>query len=52
MEIFAMILKMTAVTLLYVIVSFFVWKRTKDKELTSAQKAVIGILYGMISIFS
>jgi len=52
MEIFAMILKMTAVTLLYVIVSFFVWKRTKDKELTSAQKAVIGILYGMLSIFS
>ena len=52
MEIFTMILKMTAVTLLYVIVSFFVWKRTKDNKLTSAQKVVIGILYGILSIFS
>ena len=47
-----MILKMSAVTLVYVILTFLVWKNSRDKEITPDLKIAIGVLYGILSIMS
>ena len=47
-----MILKMSAVTLVYVILTFLVWKNTKEKKITVDIKIAIGLFYGILSIMS
>ena len=47
-----MIVKMTAITLLYVAVSYLLWKAVKDRELNNQDKIAIGCLYGILCIFS
>ena len=47
-----MILKMSAVTLGYVILTFLVWRNLKDREITFDIKIAIGLLYGILSIMS
>ena len=49
---FMMILKMSAVTLVYVILTFLVWRNLKDREITSDLKVAIGLFYGILSIMS
>ena len=49
---FMMILKMSAVTLVYVILTFMVWRNLKDREITSDLKVAIGLFYGILSIMS
>lgn len=48
----AMIAKMTAVTLLYVCLNFFMWKKLKDRKLSVLEKCLVGCLYGMMAILS
>lgn len=48
----AMIAKMTAVTLLYVCLNFFMWKKLKDRKLSALEKCLVGCLYGMMAILS
>ena len=47
-----MILKMSAVTLLYVILTVVIWKITRKKKLSLPIKLVIGITYGLGSVLS
>ena len=49
---FTMILKMSAVTLLYVILTVVIWKFTKGKKLSLPIKIVIGVIYGICSVLS
>ena len=49
---FMMILKMSAVTLVYVILTFLVWRNLKDREITSDLKVAIGLFYGILSVVS
>ena len=52
MATFAMILKMSAVTLLYVILTFLVWRNLKDREIKTDIRIAIGVFYGILSIMS
>ena len=47
-----MIIKMTAITLLYVLLTIFLWKQTRDKILNTAMIIGIGVVYGICSILS
>ncbi len=47
-----MILKMSAITLVYVILTFLVWRNLKDREITFDIKIAIGLFYGILSIMS
>ena len=47
-----MILKMSAVTMLYIFLTVFLWKKTKDKKQTPALIIGIGLIYGMCCILS
>jgi len=47
-----MFLKMTAVTMAYVILTFLIWKNTRSKKLTLDIKLAIGLFYGILSIMS
>ncbi len=47
-----MIIKMSAVTLLYVFLTVFLWNGTKNRNLTPPLVILIGILYGICSILS
>ena len=47
-----MILKMSAVTLLYVILTVVIWKFTKGKKISIPLKFVIGVIYGLCSVLS
>lgn len=47
-----MLLKMTAVTALYIILTIVLWKITKNKKMTPAWIIGIGIFYGICSILS
>ena len=47
-----MLMKMSAVTLLYVFLTVFLWKVTKDRKLTPPLVILIGVLYGIGSILS
>ncbi len=51
-ETLIMIAKMTAVTLLYVILNFFVWKKFKGRKLNVQEKCLTGVLYGVMAILS
>ena len=52
MDTLAMIAKMSAVTLVYVILTFLVWKNSRDKKFTPDLKIAIGLFYGILSIMS
>ena len=41
-----MILKMSAVTALYVLLTALIWLRTRGQKLTLARKLAIGLVYG------
>ena len=47
-----MLLKMTAVTAIYIILTIVLWKITKNKKMTPAWIIGIGIFYGICSILS
>ena len=47
-----MILKMTTVTMLYVILTVLLWKCIQGKKLSAGGKAGIGLVYGICSILS
>ena len=47
-----MLLKMSAITLLYVLLTVFLWKRTQNRKLTQPLVILIGVLYGICSILS
>ena len=47
-----MILKMTAVTMLSVLLTMLVWIRTQGKEMTAARKTAIGLVYGLFAVLS
>lgn len=47
-----MILKMSAVTMLYILLTVFLWKKTKDKKQTPALIVGIGLIYGICCILS
>ena len=51
-NVFTMILKMSAVTMLYILLTVFLWKKTKDKKWTPALIIGIGLIYGICSILS
>ena len=48
----AMILKMTAITALFVALTVLMWKRTQGKPLSGRAKLVIGLIYGLLAILS
>ena len=47
-----MIFQMTAVTVLYVLITALIWKRTQDKKMTLARKLTIGVIYGLAAVAS
>ena len=47
-----MILKMAAVTALYVVLTILLWKLLKDKPMTAGRKILVGIIYGSCSVAS
>ena len=47
-----MIAKMSAITLAYVAVTFMLWKALKDREMHLGDKIALGVLYGIMSVFS
>ena len=52
MATFVMILKMSAVTLLYVILTFLMWRNLKEREIKADLRIAIGVFYGILSIMS
>ena len=49
---FIMIMKMSAVTALYVVLTVLIWKFTKGRKIGVLAKIVIGLLYGTAAILS
>ena len=47
-----MIIKMSLITLAYVGVTFLLWNAVKDRKLSVGSGIAIGILYGILSVFS
>ena len=47
-----MILKMTAVTSLYVMLTALIWKRVQGRQLSLSAKLVIGVIYGLCAVLS
>ena len=47
-----MIIKMSLVTLLYVGVTYMVWRAIKGRKITADEKIAVGLLYGILSVFS
>ncbi|MBR6090285.1 MAG: hypothetical protein IKP86_10155, partial [Anaerolineaceae bacterium] len=47
-----MLLKMSAITLLYVVITVFLWSKTKDKKFSPPDVIGIGLIYGILSILS
>ena len=47
-----MILKMSAVTALYVLLTVLIWSKTKKRELGLFGKLFIGVIYGLCSVLS
>ncbi|MCR4908926.1 MAG: hypothetical protein K5985_08840 [Lachnospiraceae bacterium] len=47
-----MILKMSAVTLAYMLLSGIIWKVTKNRKLKGSEKLLIGLIYGLCSVLS
>ena len=47
-----MLIKMTLITVLYVLLTALVWKRTQGIKLTMKHKLSIGLLYGLCAVLS
>ena len=47
-----MLLKMSAVTALYVVLTVTIWTRVRGRTLTMRDKAVIGVIYGFCAVLS
>ena len=47
-----MILKMSAVTMLYILLTVLLWQKTHEKKQTPALIIGIGLIYGICSILS
>ena len=47
-----MIIKMSLITLAYVTVTYLLWKVLKDRKLTPDEKIGLGVLYGILCVFS
>ena len=47
-----MIFKMSMITLAYVVVTFLLWKATRDRKLSIGDKIGVGFIYGLLSICS
>ena len=47
-----MILKMSAVTVLYVLLTAIIWERTRTREIRRWAQILIGIIYGLCSVLS
>ena len=47
-----MIIKMSAVTALYVLLTLYLWKRMGGRELSLSQKVAVGVVYGLCSVLS
>ena len=52
MQIINMIIKMSAVTLLYMLLVVGVWLWTRNKEITKVKKFIIGVIFGISSVMS
>ncbi len=48
----AMILKMSAVTTLFVLLTALIWKRMQGKRMTAAHRLIIGVIYGLCAVLS
>ncbi len=48
----SMILKMSAVTMLYVLLTALIWKRTQGRTMTWPRRLVIGVIYGICAVLS
>ncbi len=48
----SMIIKMSGITLLYVLLVLVTWHQTKGRELTEVKKLIIGIVFGISSVLS
>lgn len=48
----SMILKMSAVTALYVLLTALIWLRTRGRKLSLIQKLAIGLIYGACAVLS
>ena len=47
-----MIIKMSAVTLLYILLIVAMWRLTRDKKITNPWKVLIGLVFGLSSVLS
>ncbi|MBP3782454.1 MAG: serine/threonine protein phosphatase, partial [Butyrivibrio sp.] len=47
-----MIVKMSAVTLLYVLLIMAMWRLTRDKKITNPWKVLVGLVFGLSSVLS
>ena len=47
-----MIMKMSVVTLLYILLILAMWRLTKDKKITTPWKVLIGLVFGFSSVLS
>ena len=43
-----MILKMSAITILYVVLTWLIWKWQKNRILTPLHKCLIGVVFGFL----
>ena len=48
----SMILKMSAISALYVVLTVFLWKYLRNKKISFTGKILIGLIYGMCSVLS
>ena len=49
---FTMILKMSAIAVLYILVTLLLWKIYQNKKITIGAKILIGVVYGIASVLS
>ena len=47
-----MILKMTGVTVLFVLLTALIWKRTQGQAMTTRRRLLIGLVYGLCAVLS
>lgn len=48
----SMILKMSAISALYIVLTVFLWKYLRNKKISFTGKILIGLIYGMCSVLS
>ena len=49
---FGMLVKMSSITFVYVAVTFLLWKALTDRKIGIGDRIALGVLYGILSIFS